>query len=171
MMPRQTCRLAGAALALCAMTYTAAARPEDCPGCTDETTIGSTTYSTSSPHISMFTLLTKFDGKCFVLPEGGACVMAYPCTPYIEVWASTSSAPASGAGGGSCDGIGLGMVDVTWWPGQSYVDKLFYRDDTEVSCGGDKDWYYKITWSGWFEIHPDETAFRTGQLECGPRDD
>ena len=56
-------------------------------------------------------------------------------------------------------------------PGQSYVDKLFYRDYTEVSGGGDKDWYYKITWSDWSEIHPDETALRTGQLKCDACDD
>ena len=90
--------------------------------------------------------------------------MAYPCTPYVEVWGQSYQGNASATGGGSIGSVGLGRSTVTWGIFQSFAVKTFYKDFTGVDCGSQLDFFYSAVWSHF--LFADERAIVTGKLVC-----
>ncbi|MCA8981425.1 MAG: hypothetical protein H6831_02455 [Planctomycetes bacterium] len=156
--------IAALALASCSALATSifAQGADVCPGCGDDSAMDGTTYPGGNQWFFMGASLTSYNGECFIIEE--ECVMAYPCTPFVEVWGQSFQGGASATGGGSIGSVGLGRSTVTWGLLESFAVKTFYKDYTGVDCGSQLDFYYSAVWSLLF--HADETGVVTGKLAC-----
>jgi len=141
------------------------ANPEDlepCEGCVDQT--GDPAVDLESLWFAMGIQVTKMDGACFILPSNGACVMAQPCTPYLQVWGS-APANSDAIGGGSAGGVGLGKTRVHWGSFEGGDAKFFYEDYIGVDCGGSIAFFYQIDFEGPWPV-PDATGTINLTLVC-----
>lgn len=140
--------LALGAVAVAERSAAMAPSPEDgstCPGCSDAT--GTAVihpvlpFQTGDPRVITVSV-TNFDGSCFLIDQD--CVMAYPCTPYVEV-AAINVGSSSATGGGNAGSVGLGRVTETWGFLGGGESKTFYKDYIGVDCGAEMDFYYAIS--------------------------
>jgi len=133
-----------------------------CPGCGDTSAMDSPTYPGGNHWFYMGASLTTYNGECFIIEQ--ECVMAYPCTPYVEVWGQSHQGLSSATGGGSIGSVGLGRSTASWGLFESFATKTFYKDYTGVDCGSQLDLYYSAVWSN--AVLGSETGIVTGKLSC-----